>query len=51
MNLPITQNYQLKKIHEFLEKLRSHIQALQTSGMLNEINGYVRITLDKLARI
>ena len=48
MNLPTIQNYQLEKIHEFYEKLTSHIQALQTLGKLNEINGYMRNTLNRI---
>ena len=51
MNLPTIQNYQLEKIHEFYDKLSSHIQVLQTLGKLNEINGSVRNTLNKLAVI
>ena len=51
MNLPTIQNCRLEKIHEFYEKLTSHIQALQTSRKLNEINGYERNTLNKLAVI
>ena len=51
MNLPPIQNYQLEQIDEFYEKLTRHIQALQTLGKLNEINGYVRNALNKLAVI
>ena len=36
------------EIHEFSEKLLSSLQALETMGKLEEINGYVRLTLDKL---
>ena len=36
------------KIDEFSEKLLSSVQALETMGKLKEINGYVRLTLDKL---
>ena len=39
------------KIHEFYEKLVTHVQILETMGKLNEIAGYVRITLDKLPGI
>ena len=39
------------KIHEFSEKLLSSVQALETMGKHKEINGYVRITLDKLQGI
>ena len=36
------------KIYEFSEKLLSSVQALEAMGKLKEINGYVRLTLDKL---
>ena len=39
------------KIHEFFEKLTSHIQVLQTMGKVKEISGFVRATLDKLPDI
>ena len=34
------------KIHEFFEKLTSHIQVLETMGKVKEISGFVRATLD-----
>ena len=39
------------KIHVFTEKFLSSVQALETMGKLKEINGYVRLTLDKLQGI
>ena len=39
------------KIHDFYEKLTSHIQVLETMGKVNEIGGFVRATLDKLPGI
>ena len=39
------------KIHEFHEKLTSHIQVLETMGKVKEIGGFVRATLDKLPDI
>ena len=45
------QGSQPARIHEFYEKLTSNIQALDTMGKLREINGYVRVTLDKLPGI
>ena len=39
------------KIHEFHEKLTSHIQVLETMGKIKEIGGFVRGTLDKLPDI
>ena len=39
------------KIHEFHEKLTSHIQVLETMGKVKEIGGFVHATLDKLTDI
>ena len=39
------------KIHDFYEKLIASLQSLDTRGKLKEINGYVRLTLDKLPSI
>ena len=39
------------KIHEFHEKLTSHIQVLETMEKIKEIGGFVRGTLDKLPDI
>ena len=39
------------KIHDFCEKLTSHIQVLETMGKVKEIRGFVRATLDKLPGI
>ena len=46
--LPTVQGSQPVKIHEFYEKLSTNIQTLETMGKTKEINGYVRVTLDKL---
>lgn len=35
------------RIHDFLEKLYGSVQALTTMKKLKEINGYLKITLDK----
>ena len=40
-----------KIIHEFYSKLVTHVQALETMGKLNMINGYVRTVLDCLPGI
>ena len=40
-----------KFIHEFYSKLVTHVQALETMGKLNMINGYVRTVLDRLPGI
>ena len=37
-----------QKIHDFSEKLLCSVQALDTMGKIKEMNGYVRVTLDKL---
>ena len=39
------------RINEFYEKLMTGVQSLDTVGKLKEINGYVRITVDKLPGI
>lgn len=49
--LPTVQGSQPSKIHEFYENLVTNAQALETMGKIKEINGYVRVTLDKLPGI
>ena len=39
------------KIHDFYEKLLFNVQALETLRKLTEINGYVRMSIDKLEGI
>ena len=51
MSLPHINNSNLYKIRKFSEKLLSSVQALETMGKLKEINGYVRLALDKLQGI
>ena len=51
MNLPTITGNSPAKIHEFYEKLLANIQALETMGKLREINGYVRMTIDRLPGI
>ena len=51
MSLPHFNNSNPYKIHEFSKELLSSVQALETRGKLKEINGYVRLTLDKLQGI
>ena len=36
------------KISIFYKKLSANVQALETLGRIGEVNGYVRLTLDKL---
>ena len=51
MSLPIITQNNVIKIHDFYEKHVTHSQALDTMGKLKKINGYVRMTLDKLPAI
>ena len=51
MSLPIITQNNVIKIHDFYEKLVTYSQALDTMGKLKEINGYVRMTFDKLPAI
>ena len=48
MSLPQINNANSQKIHDFLEKLLCSVQALDTMGKIKEMNGYVRVTLQKL---
>ena len=51
ISLPTVQGSQPSKIHEFYENLVTNTQALETMGKIKDINGYVRVTLDKLPGI
>ena len=51
MSLPHINSVNLYKVYEFNEKLPGSVQALKTMGKLKEINGYVRLTFDKLQGI
>ena len=51
MSLPIINGTNPCKVHEFYEKLLTHIQALETLGRVREIDGYVRMILDRLPGI
>ena len=51
ISLPTIHGTNPGKIHEFYEKLVTDVQALETMGKLREMNGYVRMTLDKLIGI
>ena len=51
MNLPRITGSSPRKVWEFYETLITNIQPLETMGKLKEINGYVRMTLDKLSGI
>ena len=51
MALPIITGSHPKKVREFYEKLLFNVQSLETLGKLKEINGYVRMSIDKLQGI
>ena len=51
MALPTLTGSNPAKIHEFYEKLVFNVQSLETLGKLKEINGYVRMSIDKLEGI
>ena len=49
--LPMIMNSNANRIHEISEKLVISVQTLDTMNKLKEINGYVKLTLDKLSGI
>ena len=51
MKLPTIYGSAALKIKDFYEVLLTNVQALQTMGKLGEINGYVRMTIDKFPSI
>ena len=51
MSLPQINNANPGKIHDFSEKLLCSLQALDTMKKIKKMNGYVRVTLDKLQGI
>ena len=51
MTLPSISNTNVVRIHDFYERLLINVNALDTLGKLNEIIGYVRLTLEKLSGI
>ena len=50
-SLPIVKGNHPSKIHEFYAKLLTSVQALESMGKLDGINGLTRATLDKLEGI
>ena len=48
MSLPTIGGTQPARIHDFYEKLLFNVQSLETMGKLREVNGYMRMTIDKL---
>ena len=51
LDLPHIYDADVGKIHEFSEKLSYCVQSLETMGKLEQINGNVAMTLDKLSGI
>ena len=51
LQLPVIHGTNPKKIHDFYEKLSRNVQVLETMGRLQEVNGAVRMTLDKLPHV
>ena len=51
MALPSVSGSNPVKIHQFYDKLLFNVQALETLGRLQDVNGYVRMSLDKLEAI
>ena len=51
MGLPVISGANPAKIHQFYEALSFNVQALETLGKLREVNGYVRMSIDKLPGI
>ena len=51
MDLPHISNVSMKRIHEFSDKLMYCVQSLQTLGKLQQVEGNVAMTLDKLPAI
>ncbi|XP_068738114.1 uncharacterized protein [Montipora capricornis] len=49
--LPVFSGVHLKAIHQFHERLAYCVQSLQTMGKLDQVNGNVPMTLDKLPGI
>ena len=48
IDLPTVNGSNPAKIHDFFEKLVTHVQAVETMGKLKTINGYVWLLLDRL---
>ena len=51
MSLPQINNANPQKFLDFSGKVLCNVQALDTMGKIKEMNGYVRVTLDKLQGI
>ena len=51
MGLPVISGANPARIHQFYEALSFTVQALETLGKLKEVNGYVRMSINKLPGI
>ena len=51
ISLPVMNNSNPVRIHSFYEKLVTSVQFLESMGKLQNINGFVRHTLDKLLEL
>ena len=51
MGLPVISGANPARIHQFYEALSFNVKALETLGKLKEVNGYVRMSIDKLRGI
>ena len=51
LELPVIFGVSVKKIHEVTDRLTFCVQSLETMGKLDQVNGNVSVTLDKLPAI
>ncbi len=51
LELPVIPNVSIKEIHEFYDTLMYAVQSLETMGGLQQVNGNVALTLEKLPGI
>ena len=51
MGLPVISGANPARIHQFYEVLSFNVKALETLGKLKEVNGYVRMSINKLPGI
>ena len=51
LELPVISGVNVKAIHQFHERLAYCVQSLETMGKLDQVNGNVSMTLDKLPGI
>jgi hypothetical protein len=51
LELPVIPNVNIKKVHEFYNTLMYAVQSLETMGGLEQVNGNVALTLEKLSGI